>query len=145
MSNLKEISQRWLRAVYTGDVSVVDELAADNVAITYPIFNRLFGTPTLRGKEAVRQFIERFVTRWGEGKIVYHEAIEEVNRVALMWSFEARNIGPLGPDQPATNEIESWGGITIIRFDKDGRVIAEIGEESGPGPFARFTTNQRER
>jgi len=137
-NELKSLAKRWMEAVYTGDVSIVDELAAEEVAISYPVFQQIFGTPTLRGNEAVQRFSERFVTRWSEGKITFDEVIEEGNRVALMWTFEARNIGPLGDDKPPTNKIHSWGGITIIRFNDDGKVTAEIGEESGPGPAARL-------
>jgi hypothetical protein len=36
-----------------------------------------------------------------------------------------------------TNEEHSWGGITLYRFDEEGKIVAEIGEESAPGPLER--------
>ena len=32
----------------------------------------------------------------------------------------------------------SWGGITLFHFNESGKIIAEIGEESSPGPFERL-------
>lgn len=42
---------------------------------------------------------------------------------------------PNGTD--STGNMQSWGGITLYRFDDDGKISAEIGEEGAPGPFER--------
>jgi hypothetical protein len=62
--------------------------------------------------------------------------------VVLLWSFRARNVdsGPQGG--PPTNEEHVWGGITLIRFDGSGKIVAEIGEESAPGPLERLAVGR---
>ena len=62
----------------------------------------------------------------------------EGNRVVLVWSFRARNVGSVRPGEPPIHREQSWGGITLIRFDNAGKIVAEIGEESAPGPEARL-------
>ena len=133
----KELAQEWFAGIYCGDPSVVDRLAADSVVSSYPVFKRVFGVEALRGRDEVRKFAARFVTKWSEGTVVFRDIIAENNSVVLLWSFTARNIGALADDRPPTNEFHTWGGITLIRFDAEGRIIEEVGEESAPGPFER--------
>jgi hypothetical protein len=115
----------------------VHELANEDVVLSYPIFEKLFGAMTIRGREAARAFASGFCSRWVDDRIVVHEAIEEGDTVVLVWSFSARNIGSADKDRPPTNEVHSWGGISLFRFDAAGKITAEIGEESDPGPFSR--------
>lgn len=130
-------AERYFRGVYDCDSSVVDELAADSIVASYPIFETLFGEPALRGLETVKAFAERFCTRWLDAEVTIEEMISESDKVVLVWSFEATNAIPGQDGSPPSFERESWGGITIIGFDKDGKIILELGEESGPGPTAR--------
>ncbi len=134
-----ETAKRWLRGVYGADPAVVDELGSEDVLITYPIFASLFGTPILRGNRAVKEFAVGFHDRWSEIEVVFHETIAEGNRVVLMWSFKGRNVGAARKDSEPTNEIHRWGGITLIRFNDQGKISAEIGEESEPGPMERLS------
>jgi len=135
---LKSKAKEWFKAVYLGNTVMIGELAADDIAISYPIFQQIFSTPAIRGRKAAVAFAERFVTKWAEGEVTYHEVIAEGNRVVLVWSFSARNIGELQKGKPPTNEVHSWGGISLIRFDDDGKVVEELGEESAPGPYGRM-------
>jgi len=137
------LADRFLRGVYAGDPSVVDELAGDDIFMTYPIFERLFGSPVIRGLHNVRKFADGFCSRWTDAGIVIHESVEEGDRVVLIWSFRARQIGSALPDRPADNQFHSWGGITLFRFDKDGKIVAEIGEESEPGPYGRLRSDRK--
>jgi predicted ester cyclase len=137
-SDRKDKAERFMRAVYGGDAGVVDELAADDIALSYPVFESVFNTPTLRGKKAVRAFAERFVTKWADGKLTIHASVEEGDRVVLLWSFRARQVGALANGAPPTGKESRWGGITLYRFDQAGKIIEELGEESAPGPFARL-------
>lgn len=130
--------ERYIRGVYGGDPSVVDELAGDEIVSSYPIFTELFGAPTVRGREAMKQFVNRFGSRWTQARLSVHEAIEEGDRVVLVWSFRARRRGAGGQGQPPTDKEHRWGGITLFRFNSEGKIVAEIGEESSPGPFARL-------
>jgi hypothetical protein len=118
---------------------VVDELAAEDVIITYPIFQKLFGRPVIRGHKAAKDFADGFSRRWVETEITFHETIAQEDQVVLVWSFKGRNVGSARDDIKATNETHRWGGITLIRFNDGGKIAAEIGEESDPGPLGRVS------
>ncbi len=133
----KSIAEKFIRGEYCCNPNVVDELGADSIFVTYPIFQKLFGKSAIRGKESARSFAETFCKRWAEAQITIHNAVAEGNEVVLVWSFSARNIGSSLLDIEPDSLIHSWGGITLFLFNKDDKIIAEIGEERTPGPFAR--------
>lgn len=134
----RDQAERFFRGVYGCGPEVVDELAADSVVLSYPIFADLYGTPAFKGREAVRGFAERFCSRWDEARFTFHERLADGDNVVLVWSFRARFVGPASPEGPAPGEEQAWGGITLYQFDDSGRIIGEIGEESTPGPMARL-------
>jgi hypothetical protein len=134
---LKSRAEKWFTAVYTGDASIVDKLASDKIVISYPIFEKLFNKPAIRGREDVKAFVVRFGRRWTEQKVTFDEALVDGNKVVLIWSFQARAAGIDQGDQ-SPSEPQHWGGITFVRFDDDGKIAQEIGEESDPGPFGRL-------
>jgi ketosteroid isomerase-like protein len=123
-------AEQFVRGVYGCDPGVVEDLAAEDVAITYPMFQEVFGKPVLRGRDAVRDFAAGFCERWADARVTFHESVEGGDRVVLVWSFRALNV--------AAGEESAWGGISLFRFDADGKIVAEIGEESSPGPAARL-------
>jgi ketosteroid isomerase-like protein len=127
------VAKRYFRGVYGCDSAVVDDLASDDIVVSYPVFETLFGKPALRGREAVRAFAVRFCGKWGDPHIEFHEAVSEGDRVVLLWSFRARDTGSTPPGQE-----HRWGGLTLFRFDQAGKVEAEVGEESEPGPMGRL-------
>lgn len=134
----KAQAERFFRGVYGCSPSVVDELAADSVKMSYPIFAELYNTSAFRGKEAVRGFAERFCSRWEEAQFTFHESLADGDNVVLVWSFRARFVGSESPGGPVPGEEQGWGGITLYQFDDSGKIAAEIGEESTPGPMARI-------
>lgn len=136
-SDRKALVERFFRGVYGGDPTVVDELASDDIVISYPIFQKLFNKPAIRGREAVKQFAVGFGSRWKDTQVTIHEAVEEGDRVVLLWSFTGRNVATANDSMQPTNEFHSWGGITLYRFNEAGKIVAEIGEESEPGPHER--------
>jgi len=133
----KVLAERFFRGIYGGDPSVVDKLAADDIEISYPIFQSIFGKSTLRGRQEVKDFVSGFGQRWADPKISIEETLRTGDRVVLRWSYQARNVGsrPGGPSP--TNELHNWSGITIYRFDKAGKISAELGVESPPAPVER--------
>jgi predicted esterase len=133
-------AQRWFRGVYGSDPSVVDELAAEDVIVSYPIFQKLFGRPVISGQEAVKDFAVGFSKRWVETEVTFHETVVQDDQVVLIWSFKGRGVGSAIDDLKPTNEIHRRGGITLIRFNDQGKIVAEIGEESEPGPIERLST-----
>lgn len=139
-ANYKKIAEQFFRGVYNGDLNVVDKLAGEDIISSYPIYERLFNTPVIRGHKAIKEFASGFSERWTDQNIVIHETIAEGNRVVFLWSFQALNAGTGPQGTPPTNQVQSWGGLTLFRFNESGKIVAEIGEESSPGPFVRSTT-----
>lgn len=134
----KTAAVRFFQGVYGCDSTVVDELATTDVAMSYPIFAELFNTSVIRGRDSVRSFAAGFCSRWSDPQITVHEVIAEGDKVILVWSFSGRNVGSALPDRAATNEVHSWGGISYFRFDENGKILWETGEESDPGPIERL-------
>lgn len=129
-----ELAQRYFRAVWGGDAPALDEWAAADIVITYPLFADLLGTPAIRGRDAAKAFVARFARRWTRPRFEFHESVCDGDRVVLVWSFAAVS-------EPSAEE-RAWGGITLIRFDEQGKVAAEIGEESTPGPIGRLVARE---
>lgn len=133
MAQYKEKALDLFQAVYGTGNADITSLVTEDVVISYPVFETIFKKKVLRGREAYLAFANRFKTRWKNRKMQLHEAIEEDGRVVLVWSFSATSNNPEAP----SDQLQNWGGITYYRFDAHGRVRAEIGEESAPGPFGR--------
>lgn len=138
LSNRKAMAERFLRGVYGGNPSVVDELAADEIVASYPIFQRIFGVAAIRGIDAYRKHAANFYNNWTDAEITIHHSIAENDFVILTWSFIARHINSGESADASTAEKQSWGGITLFEFNRDNKIKAEIGEESDPGPFERL-------
>lgn len=117
---------------------MVSELAAKNIVISYPIFQELFDSPVIAGKQAVSGFVERFGRKWQDPVITIEKTISDGNSVVLIWSFEARDALQNQGSQSDASVREAWGGITVYQFDDQGRVLSEFGEESDPGPMGRL-------
>lgn len=133
----KAQAEEFFRGAYGCVPTVVDELAGDDVVMSYPIFAELYNTPAFRGREAVRGFAERFCSRWKDAQFTFHESLADGDNVVLVWSFRARFVGGESPGGPVPGEAQAWGGISLFKFDSSGKIVAEIGEESTPGPMAR--------
>ena len=133
----KELAEQFFRGIYGCNPSVVDDLAGEDIVISYPIFQKLFDAPALRGRNAVMDFATGFCSRWTDAEITIHETVAEGDKVVLLWSFQARSVVSADNNLPPANQEQHWGGITLFRFDKANKIVAEIGEESDPGPFER--------
>lgn len=138
-SENKATAEHFFRGIYGCDPSVVDSLADDSIVVSYPIFKKLYNTYTFRGRKTVKRFAERFCSRWSDAEFTFHNAIAEGNNVVLLWSFRARYVGSDSSQfSPPIDQEQSWGGITLYRFNEAGKIVAEIGEESVPGPIERL-------
>ncbi len=131
----------FFRGVYGGNSSVVSELAAKDITLSYPIFQTLFNSPVIIGQEAVTKFVERFSTKWKDTEITIEETISDRNTVVIVWSFRARDAFADTSNQASAGQKKSWGGISIFHFNEQGKIVSEFGEESEPGPAARLSTN----
>lgn len=128
------LAERFCRGIYSGETDVIDELAADDFQISYPIFEALFGKPTLRGRQAVKEFSSAFAQKWTDQQLVIEETVAAADRVVFRWSFLARDVGSRPGGPPATNRVHRWTGMTLYRFDGAGKIVEELGEESQPRP-----------
>ena len=116
---------------------MIEETASDEVVVSYPIFEAIFDAPSIRGRDAVLDFSAGFCSRWSDPAITVHETLQDGARVVLVWEFSA--VPTVARDSADTDPAaQSWGGMSFFRFDSNGKVIEEVGEESTPGPVARL-------
>jgi predicted ester cyclase len=132
----KKLAVDFLRGIYTGDPSVVDQIGAPDIVVSYPIFDEIFKTPAIRGRDAVRDFAIGFSKRWIDARVTVRQVLADGDAVVLIWEFQARSANP---DHSGDAELskKAWGGITLYRFNDSNQIILELGEESTPGPAAR--------
>lgn len=135
-ADLRPSAERFFNGVFGCDPALIEAVGAEEVVVSYPIFESLFGTSSIRGREAVLRFSAGFCSRWSRPVITIHEVLQDGDRVVLVWEFSATPSAAVST--PRSTVSESWGGISFFRFDADGRVIEELGEESTPGPVARL-------
>ena len=132
----KRLAVDFLRGIYAGDPSVVDNIAAPDIVVSYPIFGEIFKKPAIRGREAVRDFAIGFGERWVDANVTVRRVMAHGNEVVVVWDFQARSASP-GNSGEAESTKTAWGGITIYRFNGSDQIMLELGEESTPGPSAR--------
>ena len=137
----KNLAEQLLRSVYVGDTARINDMVSDDIVSTYPVFSQLFGTSALRGREAYEKFAMGFSERWNDAKIIFQEAIAEDTSVVLVWSFIATRMTTTPDSSFVAGREYSWGGITLFHFNESGKITAEIGEESSPGPIGRLKPN----
>ena len=135
-ANHEELAIEFLNGVYGGDPTVVDRLASPDIVVSYPIFEELFAAPSIRGRDAVRDFAAGFGERWIDAEVTVYSVVSSDDMVVLLWGFRARRANGEGDNAGVLPE-SAWGGISLYRFDDNDRVVLEIGEESNPGPAAR--------
>jgi ketosteroid isomerase-like protein len=132
----KKLAVDFLRGIYTGDPSVVDQIAAPDIVVSYPIFDEIFKTPAIRGRDAVRDFAIGFGKRWIDANVTVRQAMADGDGVVLVWEFQARSANPDNSGD-AKSTKKAWGGVTLYRFNESDQIMLELGEESTPGPAAR--------
>jgi ketosteroid isomerase-like protein len=132
----KKLAVEFLRGIYTGDPAVVDQIAAPDIVVSYPIFGEIFKTPVIRGREAVRDFAIGFGKRWVDADVTMQHVMADDDAVVLVWEFQARRADS-GNSGDAESTKRAWGGVTLYRFNESDQIMLELGEESTPGPAAR--------
>ena len=133
----KNLTVDFLRGIYTGDPSVVDKIAAPDIVVSYPIFEEIFKTPAIRGRDAVRDFAIGFGKRWVDTSVTVRQVIDDGDTVVLVWEFQARSAhrDDAGDAEPSK---KTWGGVTLYRFNESNQIMLELGEESASGPGDLF-------
>lgn len=59
------------------------QLPVNNIAVSYALFEKLFNTPTIRGRKVVKGFAAGFCKRWTDTEITIHEFVEEKGRLCI--------------------------------------------------------------
>jgi len=131
----KRIAEQLFRSVYGGNYTGIDSLISDSIEASYPIFKQLFGSGTIRGREAYKNFTIGFNKRWTDAQINIHETIAEDKSVVLVWSFNAKRVLSEQDSSGLGPEKYGWNGFTLYHFNEAGKIISETGEESSPVPF----------
>jgi len=129
---LKTHSEQLFRSVYGGNLSEIDSLISDDIVASYPIFEQIFGSKSIQGREAYKNFAIGFNKRWIDAQINIHETIAEGKSVVLVWSFSAKRIEAEQDTSEIEQNVYSWDGITLYHFNEMGKVILETGKEGSP-------------
>ena len=138
LNDRKNQAELLFRNIYGGEPSKISNLVTEDVVSTYPIFKQVLGTSVIHGREAYENFAVHFKNRWKEPHLSIDDAVAEENQVVLIWSFHAKSAETTPDSSFISGQDYQWGGITLFKFNSEGKIWAEIGEESAPGPFARL-------
>jgi steroid delta-isomerase-like uncharacterized protein len=115
------IARRFIQVWGVGNLEIVDELAASNISVYYPLLG-----DTLHGREAFKQTLLAVNTNLPITDVVCEEVFAQDDKVLLRWSVRATHTGVfLGV--PPTGKRVVWTGITVYHI-VDGKVIEERGE-----------------
>ncbi len=77
----------------------------------------------LRGPEAVRQMVMRYLRAFPDLEFIEHEMIVESQRAALMWRVRGTHRGPL-MNIPATNRPTEIRGMSLLTME-GGKIAHE--------------------
>jgi len=122
----KTLAHRFIQVWAPGNLSVLDELAAPDITVIYPVL----GEP-VRGAAAFKQLLAHFHAACPDVEISVQEQIAEGDKVVTRWSVCGTHRGEL-LGVPPTGRPLGWTGITIHRL-VGGRVTQERGEEDALG------------
>ena len=121
----KAIAVRFAQVWGQGDPGIVDELAAPNIRVSYPV------APPTEGIAAFKKTLRFVHSAFPDIEIEIGEPIAEGDRVALDWRMRGTHTGRM-MGNPPTGKVVTWTGITIYRIE-GGKVVDEHGEEDSAG------------
>ncbi len=119
----KAIARRFGEVWNGGDLSVIDELAAPDLVVSYPLLPE-----PLHGPEAFKQFLTQLYAAFSDVSCSFDEVIGERDKVAVHWTFQFRHTGDRPGFPPPTGRTVRQTGITIYNI-VNGKVASEVGEE----------------
>ena len=122
----KAIALRFARVWDTDDPSILDELAAPDISVSYPIL-----PGPLKGVGPFKEILASVRAGLPDIKIAVGDVVAEGDVVVAPWTMSGTHLGTLMGIPPSGNAV-SWRGITIYRIE-DGKVVDERGEEDGLG------------
>ena len=110
----KALARRFIQVWAPGNLSVLDELAAPDITVIYPVL----GEP-VRGAAAFKQLLAHFHAACPDVEISVQEQIAEGDKVVTRWSVCGTHRGEL-LGVPPTGRPLSWTRITIHAWSAAG-------------------------
>lgn len=74
----KDIARRYCQIWSKGDLSIIDELASREITVYFPAMLQV-----VKGIAALKEYLIRFLSLFGDGEIKVEEAIAEGDKVVL--------------------------------------------------------------
>ena len=124
----KDLVSRWFSEFWGAlNPAVVDELAAEDVRLYYPLGGES------RGREAVKNRILGFETLFPDASFeLTGDLIADDDSVVARWEGEGTHTGPawelpVGTVPEASGKTVQYTGITVYQI-RDGKIADEYGE-----------------
>jgi predicted ester cyclase len=114
----KTIVRRLVEEPWKGNLDVIDEY----VDAKYVGYDPSQPEP-LRGQEAVKEFIQMYLSAYSDGRITVDEQFAEGNMVATRWTGRGTHDGELLGIAPTKKQV-TVSGITISKL-AGGKVVEE--------------------
>lgn len=116
----KAIVSRFAQVWAAGCLDIVDELAAPDIVVSYPI-----PPEPIRGAEAFKDFLTEVIAGLPDATVTVDDMIAEGDRVACRWTMRGTHKGPLFGFPPSGRSVQV-SGFTFYRI-AGGKVIEEMG------------------
>lgn len=116
----KAIANRFAQVWAAGGLHIVDELAAPDIVVSYPM-----PPEPLRGAEAFKGFLTDLVAGLPDASVTVDDMVAEGDKVACRWTLRGTHDGPLF-GFPATGRPVEISGFTFYSI-ADGKVVEETG------------------
>src|SRR5437868_2420168 len=117
----KAIVRRFVQVWGKGSLNTVDELAAPNLSVSYPLLPE-----TVHGPEAFKQVLLMVRSGLPDADASIEDEIAEGDKVVVRWRMGGTHTGELMGIPPTGKQV-TWTGITIYRLT-DGKIVEEKGE-----------------
>ena len=116
----RAIAHRFAQVWAAGGLQIVDELAAPDLIVSYPI-----PPEPIRGAEAFKAFLTELIAGLPDATVTVDDTIAEDDKVVCRWTMRGTHEGPLF-GFPRTGKPVHISGFTLYRI-AGGKVVEETG------------------
>ena len=116
----KAVAHRFAQVWTAGCQHIVDELAAPDIVVSYPI-----PPEPIRGAEAFKAFLTEFISGLPDVTVTVDDMIAEGDKVACRWTIRGTHKGPLFGFPPTGRPVQI-SGFAFYRI-AGGKVVEETG------------------
>ena len=116
----KAIARRFAQVWAPGNLDIVDELAAPDLVVSYPV-----PPERIHGPEAFKILLAQIFGGLPDATVSVDEEIAEADKVAVRWTLRGTHKGVLLGIPPTNRSVEITG-ITFYRI-VGGKVVEETG------------------